>query len=295
MLALTALLSFSFCQASAPETGLHGLHLEREVLCRTVDTWEQRLDAYLPSVAGPHPALLLIHGGAWMHGDRSNMREFGELLAREGYACFAPSYRLAPAYRWPAQIEDCLYAVQFVRANAERFGIDPARVGALGLSAGGHLAALLGVLEERRDEQATDPVQRQSTRIQCVVDYFGPVLLARGKEDSFGPVLRGKEINFDTQPPPELFGDAPDSAYATASPVKFVSKDDAPFLLVHGDADRIVPVGHAHLMEEELRAAGVPCELVVIPGGGHGDFFRRDPLGEYWKRTERFLAQSLRR
>jgi dipeptidyl aminopeptidase/acylaminoacyl peptidase len=115
------------------------------------------------------------------------------------------------------------------------------------------------------------------------VDYFGPVLLSRARE-----------LDFDTQPPPELFGDAPDSHYADASPVKLVSKGDAPFLLVHGDADTLVPVGHAHLMDEELRNAGVPCELFVIPGGGHGDFFRRDPRGEYWKRTERFLVRHLR-
>lgn len=279
MLTLTAVLLVSV-QATPPATGVR---IEHDVLCRTVDAWEQRLDAYLPGGAGPHPALFLIHGGSWMHGDRGDMHEFGDLLAHKGIACFAPSYRLAPAHRWPAQIEDCLYAVQFVRANAARFGVDPGRTGALGVSAGGHLAALLGVLDERRDEHAADPVQHESTRVQCVVDYFGPVLLSRVKE-----------LDFDTQPPPELFGDAPDSAYADASPVKLVSKDDAPYLLVHGDADTLVPIGHAHLMEEALREAGVPCELVVIPGGGHGDFFFRDPQGDYWKRTERFLARELR-
>jgi acetyl esterase/lipase len=277
---LASALLLACCQTSAPETVMR---VERDVLCRTVDGWEQRLDAYLPGSDGPHPALLLIHGGAWMHGDRSDMRVLGEELAPAGFACFAPSYRLAPAHRWPAQIEDCLYAVQFVRANATRFGVDATHVGALGLSAGGHLVALLGVLDEHRDEDAADPVQRQSTHLQAVVDYFGPVLLSRAQE-----------LDFDTRPPPELFGDAPDSAYADASPLKFVTKDDAPFLLVHGDADKLVSIGHAHLMEEALRGAGVPCELVVIPGGGHGDFFFRDPHGEYWKKTERFLAARLK-
>lgn len=280
---MLAALLLCLLQASAPISEHDaGARVERDVLCRTLADFEQRLDAYLPQGEGPHPALLLIHGGAWMHGDKRDMREFGELFARAGYACFAPAYRLAPAHRWPAQIEDCLYAVQFVRANAARFGVDPARVGALGLSAGGHLVALLGVLDERRDQHAADPVLRQSTRVQCVVDYFGPVLLARTKE-----------LDFDTQPPPELFGDAPDSAYAQASPVNFVTKDDAPFLFVHGDADAVVPLGHSLLMEEKLREHGVPCELLVIPRGGHGDFFRRDPRGAYWKTTERFLAQRL--
>jgi acetyl esterase/lipase len=239
-------------------------------------------DACLPAGDGPHPALLLIHGGSWMHGDEHDMQPFGELLAREGYACFSPAYRLAPAHRWPAQIDDCLYAVQFVRANAARFALDPARIGALGLSAGGHLVALLGVLDERRDEHAEDPVLRQSTRLSCVVDYFGPVLLAREKE-----------LDFDTQPPPGLFGDAPDSAYAAASPVNFVTKDDPPFLLVHGDADPIVPIGHAYLLEEKLVSVGVPCELVTIPAAGWR-LLLRDPRGAYWKRTEEFLARRLR-
>jgi acetyl esterase/lipase len=270
-------------QASPVPARAGDARVERDVPCRTVAGFEQRLDAYLPPGDGPHPAVLLVHGGAWMHGDKRDVGELAGLLARAGFACFAPSYRLAPAHRWPAQLEDCLYAVQFVRANAARFAVDPARIGAMGFSAGGHLVAMLGVLDERRDEQAADPVLARSTRIRCVVNYFGPALLSRTRE-----------LDFDTQPPPELFGDAPDSAYAEASPVKFVSADDAACLLVHGDADTTVPVGHSHLMEEALREAGVPCELFVIPGGGHGDFFRRDPQGEYWKRTERFLAQHLR-
>lgn len=244
---------------------------------------ELRLDAYLPARAGPHPALLIVHGGAWMHGKRGDVRELALRFAREGYACFAPSYRLAPAHRFPAQLEDCRYALQFVRAEAARFDVDPARFGALGFSAGGHLVALLGVLDEARDAAASDPVLRQSSRPQCVVNYFGPVLLTRTPE-----------LDFDTQPPPELFGDAPDSAYAAASPLHFVTRDDVPFLHVHGDADDIVPVGHSRMMDEALRAAGVSSELVVITGGGHGDFFRTQPDGEYWKRTEHFLTERLR-
>ncbi|NOT29152.1 MAG: alpha/beta hydrolase [Planctomycetes bacterium] len=269
---------FLLAQAPAPAA-----RLEQDVLYRTVDAVELRLDALLPPGDGPHPALLLVHGGAWMHGNKRDMRAFAELFVQQGYACFSVQYRLAPAHRWPGQIEDCLAAVQFVRSEAQRFHVDPTRLGALGLSAGGHLVALLGVLDERADPASPDSVRRQSSRVQCVVDYFGPVLLARTKEH-----------DFDTQPPPELFGDAPDSEYAAASPLNFVTRDDTPFLLVHGDADDTVPVGHSHLMDEKLREAGVACELVVIPGGGHGDFFRKDPRGEYWKRTEAFLAARLK-
>ncbi len=264
-----------------------GVRVERDILVRTLELGarreELRLDAYLPAGDGPHPAVLLVYGGAWMHGDKRDMREFGELLVRAGYACFAPRYRLAPADRFPAQLEDCRYALQFVRSQAARFHVDPLRFGALGLSAGGHLVALLGVLDETRDPAAADPVLRQSSRVQCVVDFFGPVLLTREPE-----------LDFDTQPPPELFGDAPDSAYAAASPLRLVTGDDAPFLLIHGDADRLVPVGHALAMDEALRAVGVHSELELIVGGGHGNFLRHDANVEYWKHTERFLAAQLR-
>lgn len=275
MLVPLATLVVACLQAPAPR-------LERDVLYRTVDGVELRLDVSLPPGSGPHPGVVLLHGGAWMHGARGDVREVAAALSARGFACFAPSYRLAPAHRYPAQIEDCQYAVQFLRAHAARFELDPAHLGALGFSAGGHLAALLGVLDERADPHGADPVLRQSSRVQCVVSYFGPVLLTRTKER-----------DFDTQPPPELFGDAPDSAYAAASPLLLATKDDAPFLLVHGEADTVVPVDHSALLEEKLRALGVGCELVVLPGAGHGDFLVRDPFGDYWKRTEAFLATHL--
>lgn len=283
---LCALLSL--LQAAGPQTSLRHsgpepeVRIERDILCRTIGSFAQQLDAYLPPGRGPHPALLLVHGGAWMFGDKRDMSEFGQLLARAGYACFAPEYRLAPADPWPAQILDCLYALQFVRANAARFGVDPERVGALGLSAGAHLVALLGVLDELRTPDAADAVLRQSTRVRCVVDYFGPVLLT--------PV---RVLDFDTQPPPELFGDAPYSVYRNASPVCHVSADDAPFLLVHSVADEIVSVRHSLLMARVLRKVGVGRELVLVPGARHGQYFLHDSWSDHWKRVERFLALHL--
>lgn len=283
---LPSLIALSFCLVQGSATDLPqpatAARVERGVLFRTVGDVDLKLDAWLPESTGPHAAVLLIHGGGWMGGDRSDMREFGERLARRNLACFAVSYRLAPAHRFPAQLEDCRYALQFVRAHAAEYGVDPQRIGALGLSAGAHLAALLGVVDECRDERAADPVLQQSSRVQCVISYFGPSLLER---------TPSKDV--DTEPPPELFGDAPDSAYAAASPLHFVSKDDAPFLLIHGSADDNVPVDHSRWMDEALRAHGVTSELIVIEGGRHGDFFAKDPLGAYWKRTESFLDEQL--
>jgi acetyl esterase/lipase len=266
-------------QVAAP-AGKGGI--ERGIPYRTVAGRELALDVYSPPGDGPHPAVLLVHGGAWTHGDRRDMAPFAELLVPLGYACFSPSYRLAPADHYPAQLEDCAHALQFVRANAARFRVDPARIGALGPSAGGHLVALLGVLDERAEPDSPDPVLRQSSRARCVVSYFGPTL-----------VTKTQELDFDTLPPPQLFGDAPASAYAAASPLLLATADDAPFLFVHGDADTTVPIEHSRLMDEKLRSLGVASELVEIPGGGHGDFFRKDPQGEYWKRTLAFLSRNL--
>jgi acetyl esterase/lipase len=258
--------------------------VERDVVYHEIEGFPLRLDAYLPGAPGPHPAVVLLHGGAWIHGGKEDVREFGEILSAKGFACFAVQYRLAPTHRFPAQIEDCQRAVQFLRAEAERFELDPERIGALGLSAGGHLAALLGVLDDRRDEASADPVARASSRVQAVVSYFGPVLLERAP-------TRG----FDTQAPPELFGDAPDELYAAASPLHAVTRDDAPFLLIHGDKDDTVPVQHSELMKQALKKVNVQCRLIVIEGGGHGDFFYKDRGGAYWKTTERFLAERLQR
>jgi acetyl esterase/lipase len=261
----------------------HTSRLERDVLYRTVDGVELRLDALLPADAGPHPAVLLVHGGQWIAGERGEMSELAERLVERGFACFLNSYRLAPAHRWPAPIEDCRYAVQFVRANAGRFGVDPARLGALGLSAGGHLVELLAVLDEARRPDDPDPVLRQSSRIACVAAYYAPSVLTRTET-----------YDFDTLPPPELFGaGATDADYAAASPITYVTRDDPPFLMVHGDADDAVSIGNSHLMDERLRAAGVASEIFVVAGGGHGDFFASDPRGAYWTRTVAFLEERL--
>jgi acetyl esterase/lipase len=273
---LTFFAALVLCQTPAPRS-------ERDVVYRTVESMPLHLDVDLPPAGeGSFPALLLVHGGAWMHGDKHDVRELATGFAAKGYACFSIEYRLAPAHRWPAQIDDCVAAVQFVRAEAERFQVDPKRIGALGFSAGGHLVALLGTLDERADPKSAEPLQRQSSRVQCVVDFFGPAILARKPEH-----------DFDTRPPPKLFGDAPDSAYAAASPLTLVSADDAPFLLVHGDADTLVPVQQSILLDEALRKAGVASELIVLEGAGHGDFLAKDPHGEYWKKTEAFLAAKL--
>lgn len=221
-----------------------------------------QLDLARPAGPGPHPCVVCLHGGAWKFGHRSDVAGFTEQLAREGFAAATVSYRLAPKNKWPAQIEDVKTAVRFLRANAARYGLDPDRFAALGFSAGGHLAALLGTADKGAGfEGALYPAE--SSRVQCVVDFFGPADLTLyaetpGIEQAYFRPFLGT-----------LFRDRPD-VYKKASPVNYVSKDDPPFLIVHGTADLIVPVIHSERLRDKLAAAGVPAELLTVKGGGHG-------------------------
>ncbi len=260
------------------------LRVERDVVYGTAEGVELKLDAYLPEGEGSFPAVLCIHGGAWMAGAKEEMGPSCERLARLGFAAFSVDYRLAPKHVFPAQLEDCVHALQYIRMHATDFGIDKDRIGAMGPSAGGHIVALMGVLDERRDESSADPVRRESTRLQCAASYYGPTLLTKRMD-----------YDFDTLPPPEVFGpEATDAAYADASPVNFVGSDDPPFLFVHGDKDDSVVPEHSFVMHERLSQAGVNSEVFLVEGGGHGDFWKKDPDGEHWQRTVQFFAEHLK-
>jgi acetyl esterase/lipase len=225
----------------------------------------QRLDLYLlPQATTPHPLVAYIHGGAWRAGSKDGCPA-RPLLAR-GYDVASIEYRFSQDAPFPAQIEDCKAAIRWLRAHAGENGIDPKHIGVWGASAGGHLVALLGVTGHGSDFDTGQNLD-QSSAVQCVVDFFGPTdFLNYGK-------------------PPEYRLDTPDSAVAqllggtvethqaaarSASPVYYVTKDAAPFLILHGDHDPLVPLQQSQELQAALQKAGVECTLHVIPGGGHG-------------------------
>src|SRR4051812_24172981 len=123
---------------------------------------------------GPFPAVVCLHGGGWVGGSRKQMAQTLEVLARRGYVAVAPDYRLAPAHPWPAGAEDCKAAVRWLRGNAGKYRIDPERVGVVGLSAGGHLACLLGVTEASDGLEGTGGHPDKSSRVQAVVSFAAP-------------------------------------------------------------------------------------------------------------------------
>jgi len=220
----------------------------------------QVMDLYLPPPgSGPHPAVVLIHGGGWVSGDKKGMRPFAIMLAQRGYVAASVNYRLAPAHRWPAQLDDVQRAVRWLRHNARKFGINPDKMASWGASAGGHLAAFLGVREAREN---SDPLlSRYSAKVQCVVDLFGPMDLVAA---SLTPAARVVEALIG-----KPYSEAP-AEWEDASPIRFVTKDDAPFYIIHGTEDALVPVWQSERMERALKGAGVEVHLVKVEGMGHG-------------------------
>jgi acetyl esterase/lipase len=227
------------------------------------------LDLYLPmSMPKPWPVVVWIHGGAWRAGSKA---QCGALpVLEKGIAVASIGYRLSQEAIFPAQIEDCKAAVRWLRANGAKHGLSTDRIGAWGSSAGGHLAAMLGTTGDTKGFDVGDH-PGYSSRVQAVCNYFGPSDLSLMQAQS-GPESR---MRHDLPDSPEalliggLVADHPDKA-AAASPITYVTPDDPPFLIVHGDADPTVPVGQARILDAALRKAGVPSTLVLLEGAGHG-------------------------
>jgi acetyl esterase/lipase len=251
----------------------------------------QKLDLYLPAnTNGARPLILWIHGGAWRGGSKDKCPAVR--FVAQGYAVASANYRLSHHAAFPAQVEDCKAAVRWLRAHAKEYGLDPDRFGAWGSSAGGHLVALLGTtggvgVFDR------GPNLEVSSRVQCVVDFFGPTDLARMAAQS-GPESR---MNHDAPDSPEslLIGGAvpgnKDKA-AKASPITYVSRDDPPMLLVHGDADPLVPWQQSEELDAALRKSGVEATLHIVKGGGHGNGFGPEVQQAVNVFFERHLKQS---
>lgn len=246
----------------------------------------QKLDLYLPPEGRNLPLIVWIHGGAFKIGDKGDPLPL-EYLA-QGYALASINYRLSQHALFPAQIEDCKAAVRWLRAHAQEFGLDTQRFAAWGPSAGGHLAAMLGVTGDV-DEFETGENLDASSRVQAVVDYYGPTDflqmdahrtpdgMLHDPADSPESLLIGGPIQENSD------------KVARANPVTYVSADAPPFLIVHGDADPLVPHHQSVLLDAALRAAGVPVTFYTVAGGGHGHF--SDPAAP--RLTQEFLARHL--
>lgn len=248
----------------------------------------QRLDLLLPKQPlqdGPLPLVVFIHGGGWQKGDRrSGIGMLAPLVALGKYAGASIGYRLTNEAQWPSQIHDCKAAIRFLRANASRHGYDGDRIAVIGTSAGGHLVAMLGTSAGVPElEGSLGEFTNHSSRVSCVIDFFGPSDLA----------TMGGWHNSPDSPEARLLGGAiPETKELArnASPIQYVTADDAPFLIIHGTNDQLVPFEQSVALQQKLSAAGVTALLIPIEGGGHGRF-QNTELDE---RIVAFLENQLR-
>ncbi|MFW6086907.1 MAG: alpha/beta hydrolase fold domain-containing protein [Myxococcota bacterium] len=218
------------------------------------------MDLVVPKGGGPHPVVLLLHGGAWRSGAHEGFDAPKRRLAARGYAVASAGYRLAPEHPFPAAVADARCAVRWLRSHAREHDLDPDRIATLGVSAGGHLAALLATASE--DDSLDDgcPIADASPRVQAAVAYYAPYDL-RDLPEEVGRMVS----QFLGAPPLEV----PDRA-ERGSPIAHVEGSDPPMLLVHGTRDGTVPIEQARRMEHKLAASEVPVTLVPIEGARHG-------------------------
>lgn len=262
------------------ERVLQGVAVHRDVAYVTNGHERQKLDLYIPSTpssAAPLPLLIWIHGGAFRMGSKEGVPFDPPPLAylAQGYAVASLNYRLSQHAIFPAQIEDCKAAVRWLRAHASQFNLNPDKFGAWGPSAGGHLVTMVGVTDHVSAFEVGEYLD-VSSRLQCVVDYYGPTdfLQMDAQRLPDGMIHDGAD-----SPESELVGGAIQqnkAATARANPITYVSANVPPFLVVHGDADPLVPYGQSVLLVHALKRANVPVDFYTVKDAGHGGF--TDPM-----------------
>lgn len=247
-----------------PPAILHAVREELNVVYGHAGGEDLQLDIFAPKdVAGPFPGVVILHGGGWAKGSHEFFRPLGGALASRGYVAASVGYRLAPRHKFPAQIQDAKCAVRWLRANSERYQIDRERIAALGFSAGGHLALLLGMTEAKDGLEGEGGNREQSSSVQAVINISGPTDLTRPE---WPEVTRAILV--------DLFGGSRErmlDAYRAASPLTYVHRGAPPVLTIHGTSDDIVPYEQAQLLHSALRKAKVHARLISLHGKNHGE------------------------
>ncbi|MGY1802461.1 alpha/beta hydrolase fold domain-containing protein [Blastococcus sp. SYSU D00922] len=258
------------------------------------------LDVWVPITENPPPVVVWVHGGAWMSGNRRLLppglrpgQLFEELLDA-GLAVATIEYRHAREAAFPAQLHDAKAAVRWLRHHAETLGVDPARLGIAGESAGGHLAALVALTAGRPDLEGDIGVVGPSSHVDAVVDWYG-VSSAEAMPEFELPPEVAAVLPPDAAVPPldVLLAGADDATRIAVSPVAHVHAGAPPFLLVHGTADTVVPFEQSELLASALRQVGADVRLEPVPGAEHGFDGCADADGVV-RRTVEHLAAVLR-
>lgn len=278
----------------SPPTAPRGVVAHRDIRFAGTPERDLYLDVYLPESVGdePLPVILFLYGGGWEKGNRHQFRRFGlRDYPRNGFALVTADYRYLQEAVFPAQIEDVLSAIQWIRDSGDTYGLDANRIGVMGPSAGGHLAALAGTIN-RPEDAARIGAGLAPANVQAVVDYFGPTdFLAADEQLPAGEKPWSAPDSSVSRLIGALLKEAPEQVQL-ANPIAYVDGSEPPFLIIHGEADRIVPLGQSEMLQEALIAVGVDSELVIVTRGGHGfggDFFTKMPA----ERTLAFFQRHL--
>jgi len=250
-----------------------GTKIIRDIIYASPNGSDQKLDIYLPPNPGkkPLPVSVWIHGGGWRNGKKGNGGRVRCML-HDGFAVVDIDYRLSGEAIFPAQVQDCKAAIRWIRANAKKYGFDPDRIAVSGSSAGGHLAAFLGTTGSTREFDVGENLE-YSSAVQAVCDWFGPTDLLLMDEQA----VPGATMKHCIEGSPEsllvggLITKEPYRSLAQkANPINYITGDEPPFLILHGDSDKLVSPGQSILLHEALKKNGVNSTLYIVKGGGHG-------------------------
>ena len=277
------LLCFSaiLCRGDEPAKAV----VEQDVVYKTAGSEELKLDIARPAgKEGVFPAVVVIHGGGWSAGNKSDVRQIMGEFPKRGYVAVSPQYRLSPKHEFPAQVHDVKAAVRYIKSNAKKYQIDPDRVGAMGFSAGGHLALMLGVTGPNDGLEGDVPAGAPDSRVKAVVNYFGPTDLAAKELPIISQDIVKKFLGGTPQEKPE--------AATKASPITFISKDDAPTLTFQGTKDPLVPYTQAIKLADAMDKAGVSGRVELLIGASHG--WSGAELSRTVSETFQFLDEHLK-
>jgi acetyl esterase/lipase len=275
--AFIAIIFFVFTQqyAMAQTSPVQNLFPKSTVMYGNVsyadDTLKKhQLDIYLPANASNLPLVVWIHGGAWMlndkYADMNYMRNTVKAFIDSGYAFASIDYRYSTEAVFPAQIQDCNQAVEYLYQHAAQYKIDNSRIAVIGFSAGGHLASLMALSNNNDVKDFYPKGKKIHFKIKCALDFYGPsdlIMLATNPDTAVNNMRNPVSILLGAMPV-----DRPDLA-KKASPVTYIDKNDPPFLIVQGEKDESVPNTESKILSSWLTLAGVKNKLIIVPGAPH--------------------------
>tara|TARA_Y100001970_G_scaffold290274_1_gene423418 strand:- start:69106 stop:69897 length:792 start_codon:yes stop_codon:yes gene_type:complete len=204
------------------------------------------------------PAIVIVHGGGWREGDEKQLRGYGILLAREGFVCICTSYRLSTEAIWPSQIQDVKCAIRYLKANSDDLGLDPARVGITGNSAGGHLSLMAGLSQVDSTFEGEGGNSHVDSNVKAVCAIYPPARII--KYDDSDPIIDAFRM---------LMGDVSEDQYKKASPILHIDKNFPPTMLIHGSSDSVVKLKDSTDLYQKLVEENIAAELHIFSEEEH--------------------------